>query len=166
MITTTGLVFDLEQIRKIPWRRARQPTPVFLPGESHGQRRLAAYWSIGSQRDGHDWSDLASMQPHTRHKWSESCSVVSDSLWHHGLHSPWNSPGQNTGVGSFSILQGIFLTQELNLDLPHYLHADSLPAELPGKLMTRHREYKKWHGTKLCPSGQLDGRQWQIQILS
>ena len=28
---------------KIPWRRAWQPTPVFLPGESHGQRRLAGY---------------------------------------------------------------------------------------------------------------------------
>ena len=27
--------------RKIPWRRARQPTPVFLPGELHGQRSLA-----------------------------------------------------------------------------------------------------------------------------
>ena len=30
-------------IRKIPWRRARQPTPVFLPGEIHGQRSLAGY---------------------------------------------------------------------------------------------------------------------------
>ena len=29
--------------RKIPWRRAWQPTPVFLPGESHGQRILAGY---------------------------------------------------------------------------------------------------------------------------
>ena len=28
---------------KIPWRRAWQPTPVFLPGESHGQRSLAGY---------------------------------------------------------------------------------------------------------------------------
>ena len=28
------------QVRKIPWRRAWQPTPVFLPGESHGQRSL------------------------------------------------------------------------------------------------------------------------------
>jgi len=28
---------------KIPWRRAWQPTPVFLPGESHGQRSLAVY---------------------------------------------------------------------------------------------------------------------------
>ena len=30
-------------VRKIPWRRARQPTPVFLCGESHGQRSLAGY---------------------------------------------------------------------------------------------------------------------------
>ena len=34
-------------IGKIPWRRAQQPTPVFLPGESHGERSLAGYspWS-------------------------------------------------------------------------------------------------------------------------
>ena len=36
----------------------------------------------------------------------ESCSVVSDSLWPHGLCSPWNSPGQNTGVGSLSLSSG------------------------------------------------------------
>ena len=38
---------------------------------------------------------------------SESRSVVSDSLRPHGLYSPWNSPGQNTGVSSLSFLQGI-----------------------------------------------------------
>ena len=32
-------------------------------------------------------------------KWSESHSVVSDSFWPHWLYSPWNSPGQNTGMG-------------------------------------------------------------------
>ena len=48
---------------------------------------------------------------------SESCSVVSDSLQPHGLYSPWNSPGQNTGVGSLSLLQGIFLIQESNWGL-------------------------------------------------
>ena len=32
---------------------------------------------------------------------------------------PWNSPGQNTGVGSFSLLQGIFPTQKANPGLPH-----------------------------------------------
>ena len=50
---------------------------------------------------------------------SESCSVVSDSLQPHGLDSPWNSPGQNTGVGSHSLLQGIFPTQGLNSGLQH-----------------------------------------------
>ena len=30
-------------VRKIPWRRAWQPTPVFLHGESHGQRSLVGY---------------------------------------------------------------------------------------------------------------------------
>ena len=34
-------------------------------------------------------------------------------------YSPWNSPGQNTGVGSLSFLQGIFPTQGLNPGLPH-----------------------------------------------
>ena len=35
------------------------------------------------------------------------------------LYSPWNSPGQNTGVGSLSLLQRIFLTQELNQSFLH-----------------------------------------------
>ena len=39
---------------------------------------------------------------------------MSDSLQPHGLYSPWNFPGQNTGVGSLSLLQGIFLTQGSN----------------------------------------------------
>ena len=50
---------------------------------------------------------------------SESCSVMSDSLRPHGLYSLWNSPGQNTGVGSFSLRQGIFPTKRLNPGLPH-----------------------------------------------
>ena len=37
---------------------------------------------------------------------SESCSAKSDSLGHQRLYSSWNSPGQNTGVGSQSLLQG------------------------------------------------------------
>ena len=32
-------------VRKIPWRRKRQPTPVFLPEKSHGKRSLAGYSS-------------------------------------------------------------------------------------------------------------------------
>ena len=55
---------------------------------------------------------------------------MSDSLWPHGRYSPWNSPGQNTRVGSLSLLQGIFPTQRAN---PGTLQADSLPAEPKGK---------------------------------
>ena len=51
--------------------------------------------SMGSHRVGHDWSDLAA------------------------AYSPWNSPGQNTRVGSCSVLQGIFSIQGLNPGLPH-----------------------------------------------
>ena len=45
---------------------------------------------------------------------------MADSLRPHGLYSPWNFPSQNTGVGSLSLLQGIFPTQGLNPGLPHY----------------------------------------------
>ena len=50
---------------------------------------------------------------------SESHSVVSDSLRPRGLYSPWNSAGQNTGVGSPSLLQRLFQTQGLNWGLLH-----------------------------------------------
>ena len=50
---------------------------------------------------------------------SESRSVVSHSLRPHGLYSPWNSPGQNTGVGSPSLLQGIVSMWGSNPGLPH-----------------------------------------------
>ena len=62
----------------------------------------------------------------------ESCSVVSDSLRPHGLYSSQNSPGQNTRVGSLSLLRG-------NLPNPGIkprslsLQADSLLAEPQGK---------------------------------
>ena len=68
---------------------------------------------------------------------SESRSVVSDSLRPHGLFSPWNSPGQDTGVGS---TPGD-LQWDSPGDLPNpgikprspTLQEDSLPAEPPGK---------------------------------
>ena len=45
---------------------------------------------------------------------SECHSVMSDFLWSHGLYGPRNSPGQNTGVGSLSLHQGIFPIQGSN----------------------------------------------------
>ena len=58
-------------------------------------------------------------QPPGTPKGSESRSVVSDYLRPHRLYSLWNSPGQNPGVGSLSLLQGIFPTQGSNPGLPH-----------------------------------------------
>ena len=60
---------------------------------------IGAYWKWKSKRESH--------------------AVLSDSLWPHGLKPtrllcPWNSPSQNTGVGSLSFLQGIFPTQGSN----------------------------------------------------
>ena len=52
-------------------------------------------------------------------KESETHSVGSNSLRPHELYSLWNSPGQNTGVGSLSLLQRIFPTQGSNPGLPH-----------------------------------------------
>ena len=49
----------------------------------------------------------------------ERCSIVSDSWRPCGLYSLWNSPGHNTGVGSLSLLQGIFSTQGSNPGLLH-----------------------------------------------
>ena len=54
-------------------------------------------------------------------------SVVSDSLWPHGLWPtrllcPWNSPGKNTGVGCHALLQGIFPIQGSYPSLLHLLH--------------------------------------------
>ena len=46
-----------------PWRRKWQPTPVFLPGESHGQRSLAGY-----SPQGHKESDTTKAAEHTQHK--------------------------------------------------------------------------------------------------
>ena len=50
---------------------------------------------------------------------SESHSVLATAWRPHGLCGPWTSPGQNTGVGSCSLLQGIFATQGLKPGLPH-----------------------------------------------
>ena len=49
-------------VGKIPWRRKWQPTPVLLPGKSHGQRSLVGYiQSMGSQRVGFDWATSLSL---------------------------------------------------------------------------------------------------------
>ena len=98
----------------IHWRRKWQPTPVFLPGESQGRGSL-----VGCRLWGRTESDTTEAAAAAGTKWSEICSVVSNSLWPHGLYNPWNSPGQNTGKGSLSLLQEIFPAHGSNPGLRH-----------------------------------------------
>ena len=53
------LTIQMKIAHKTSWRREWQPTPVFLPGESHGQRSLGGLQSMGWHRVRHDLSDLA-----------------------------------------------------------------------------------------------------------
>ena len=83
-------------------------------------------------------------------KWS--CSVVSNSLWPHGLQPtrllpPWDSPGKSTGVGCHFLLQGIFPTQGSN----------------PGLLHCRQMLYCLSHQGSL-PEGKSGGIDWKFGI--
>ena len=49
-------------VGKIPWKRAWQPTPVFLPGKSHKRRSLAGYSPWGCKTVGHDWAAKCNLQ--------------------------------------------------------------------------------------------------------
>ena len=95
-------------VRKIPWRRKWQPTPVVLPGKSRGQRSLAGC-SPGSQRVGQDWAmenwapcsaTLALLvRNHTHiHIWNRlTVAYRKGTVWNHVLKHPAVSQGQQPG---------------------------------------------------------------------
>ena len=122
-------VWSLDQ--EDPVEKERVTHPVFLPREFHGQRSLALYSPWGPRK-----LDTTELLPLTNRnaklntwwchfyevKWSHS--VVSNSLWPHGLWPtrllrPWNFPDKSTGVGCHFLLQGIFPTQGSNPGLLH-----------------------------------------------
>ena len=101
-------------------------------------------------------------------KKSDSPSVMSGSLRPHGLYSPWNSPGHNTGVGSLSLFQGICPTQESSWGLLHcrqilyqlgYQGSPSRPSELTPKrgvlFTTGDRDAKVGSGESPGVAGKL-----------
>ena len=89
------------------------------------------------------------------------------------LYSPWNPPGQNTEVGSLSLLQGIFPTQELN---PGLLHYRQILYQLSHKGSPRILEWvaspfssgsswpRNWNGVS-CLAGRFFAS-WDIQMLA
>ena len=80
---------------------------------------------MGSQRIRQDWATftfkqfLAMLDLHCCAGFSLVCGESESHSVFPRLYSPWNSPDQNTGVGSLSLLQGIFSTQGSNPGLPH-----------------------------------------------
>ena len=91
-------------VGKIPWRRAWQPTPVFLPGKSHRQGSLVVYSPRGCKES--DMTEQLTLYN------PMDCSPPGSSV-----HD--DSPGKNTGVGCHALLQGNILTQESNPSLLH-----------------------------------------------
>ena len=68
-------------VGKIPWKRAWQPTPVFLPGIPWTEER-GGLQSIGLHRVGHDWSDLACMKQKKTHRHREkTCGCQGGRGW-------------------------------------------------------------------------------------
>ena len=89
---------------------------ITIAVNSHALCNASDQWKDWELKD-HGYSVAFYQQPFNC--LSESHSVKSNSLWLHGLNSPWNSLGLNTAVGSPSLLQGIFPTQGSNPSLLH-----------------------------------------------
>ena len=92
-----------------------------------GTGKLGGLPSMGLHRVGHDWSDLAVAVDIVKVNVAQSCLTLRP----HGLYSPWNSPGRNTGVGSFPS-PGDLPNPGIEPRSPT-LQADSLQAEPQGK---------------------------------
>ena len=63
-------------VRKIPWRRKWQPTPVFFPGKPHRQRSLVGYSPRGLQRLKHSWVTEHTQAPQDFSKFSMMTSMA------------------------------------------------------------------------------------------
>ena len=108
-------------VGKIPWRRERLPTPVFWPGEFHG---LYSPWGLKesdtTERLLFHFTSFIIKPSVQFSSVTQSCPTLCDpmdcSLPGSSVHG--DSPDKNTGVGSHSLLQGIFPTQGSNPGLP------------------------------------------------
>ena len=83
----------------------------------HGVTKTRTWWACTHPNNSSKWSCLGILCFQLMKV--KATQVVSNSLGPHGLYGPWNSPGQNTEVGSLSLLQGIFPTQGSNPVLPN-----------------------------------------------
>ena len=92
---------------KIPWRRAWQPTPVFLPGKAHGQRSLVGYSPWGCKESRHNWVTkhgtayrytqngmkcLKHQVPRTLQTWKGPNARALDTLFYSQVGTGWDWP--------------------------------------------------------------------------
>ena len=103
-------VHGILQARILEWVAMPSSRGSSPPRDGTCVSSVYLHWQAGSLPLSPPWKPTPS---------SESRLVLSDSLQPHGLYSPWNSPGQNTGVGSLSLLQGIFPACRLKSGIPH-----------------------------------------------
>ena len=71
-------------VGKLPWRKARQPTLVFLPGESPRTEEPGRLQSMGSQRVGHDWV--------TKHTYAQEHTYLQDTIIAYNIFLLWSDP--------------------------------------------------------------------------
>ena len=67
-------------VRKIPWRKKWLPTPVILPGKSHGQRSLAGYHPWGRKRVGHNLATKQQLSPLANTHWLSALHIQTHSI--------------------------------------------------------------------------------------
>ena len=92
-------------VGKIPWRRAWQPTPVFLPGESHGQRSLVGYSPSG--RTESDMTEVTKQQQHLKSSFPSSflfLFCLSLSFIKGQVMQEYNSKWLNLSANCFQVL--------------------------------------------------------------
>ena len=105
-----------------PWDPCGRPTTPLLPAPSSQISLLSSSTVEGMWEHHHCINKSHANQVRScgmKRKWKMKAAQSCPTLQYHGLCSPWNFPGQNTGMGSCSLLQGIFPTQGLNPGLPH-----------------------------------------------
>ena len=120
-------VYGISQARILEWVTISFSKGSFLPRD----------WTYVSSLAGRFFTIWATWEAPCCSSESVSHSVVSNCLQPHGLYSPWNSPGQNIGAGSLSLLQRIFQTQGFNPVLPHCRQI-LLPAEPNSAIFSWH----------------------------
>ena len=134
---------------------------------SWAKKQAEHYWLLT------DLADLRKLNPCwpcLNAKWECKSLVRVQVFATHRLHSPWNSPGQNTGVGSVFLLRGIFPTQGSNPGLPH---SRQIPYQLSHKGSPRTLEWvaypfsaireAQWRATQLTLSLWIIYVWWNVE---